>query len=77
MAKSFFQYKLDLKFNGAVNMPIYQSELQKNSQSFKDNFEHLQTLTNELKAHLERASKGGGEESIKRHHSRGKMTASE
>lgn len=58
-------------------MPIYQSELQKNSQSFKDNFEHLQKLTNDLKAHLEKASKGGGEDSIKRHHSRGKMTALE
>jgi len=58
-------------------MPIYKSKISTNSEDFKDNFDQLKKLTDRLKEFLSEASKGGGEESVKRHHSRGKMTANE
>ena len=58
-------------------MPIYKSNLSTTSKEYSTNFKHLKNLTDRLKEALDQASKGGGEESIKRHHSRGKMTAKE
>ena len=58
-------------------MPIYKSNISTNSPDYTNNFEHLKDLTGRLKSFLDEASKGGGEASVERHHSRGKMTAKE
>ena len=58
-------------------MPIYKSNINTNSEEYSKNFEHLKDLTSRLQAFLDEAALGGGEESVKRHHSRGKMTAKE
>ena len=58
-------------------MPIYKSNISTNSEDYTNNFEHLTDLTGRLKSFLNEASKGGGEASVERHHSRGKMTALE
>ena len=58
-------------------MPIYKSELKGSSPEFQKNKEHLKSLTEELHQKLEKARLGGGEKSIERHTSRGKMTARE
>lgn len=58
-------------------MPIYKSELSTSDSKFLENQKHLMALTEELKAHLHKVCLGGGEKSIARHKSRGKMTARE
>jgi 3-methylcrotonyl-CoA carboxylase beta subunit len=58
-------------------MPIYSSELSSSEPSFVENKKHLEKLTKELKEKIENAKLGGGEKSIERHKSRGKMTARE
>lgn len=58
-------------------MPIYSSELSSSDSKFLENKKHLENLTKELKEKIETAKLGGGEKSIERHKSRGKMTARE
>jgi 3-methylcrotonyl-CoA carboxylase beta subunit len=58
-------------------MPIYKSNINTTSTEYTENFEHLTALTGRLKTFLDEASKGGGEASVERHHSRGKLTTKE
>ncbi len=56
-------------------MPIYKSDLDINTLSFKENRAHLKELTKNLENFLKNARLGGGKNLIERHLSRGKMTA--
>jgi len=58
-------------------MPIYSSELSSSDPRFVENKKHLENLTQELKEKILKTKLGGGEKSIARHKSRGKMTARE
>jgi len=58
-------------------MPIYSTELSKSDTSFIANKKNLEALTADLKEKIANVKKGGGEKSISRHKSRGKMTARE
>ncbi len=58
-------------------MSVLTSNLQVGSQSFNENKQALEELTKALKTRIEKVSKGGGEASIERHKSRGKLTARE
>ncbi len=58
-------------------MPIYKSTIKTNSEDFAKNSEHHKKLAQDLKKRLEEVSVGGGIESVKKHHSRNKMTAME
>ncbi len=54
-------------------MDPIETTIDSNSQSFKDNHEHLASLVDKLKEGLEKVAQGGGAEAVKRHRARGKM----
>lgn len=54
-------------------MPILTTEIDSNSEAFKQNLAHHQALKDELTNKLARVFAAGGEESIARHHKRGKL----
>lgn len=53
------------------------SQISTSSPDFQENTEHHRSLLNELKTKLEKIKTGGGEDSIKKHRSRGKLLARE
>jgi 3-methylcrotonyl-CoA carboxylase beta subunit len=58
-------------------MAILESRASLNSELFKSNKSAMQELVSQLKARLQKAAQGGGEEAQARHKKRGKMTARE
>lgn len=58
-------------------MDTIETQLDKNSPQFQDNKKAMQACVNAWKQRLEQIKKGGGEEAISRHKSRGKFTARE
>ncbi|KAA0008043.1 MAG: methylcrotonoyl-CoA carboxylase [Thermoplasmata archaeon] len=58
-------------------MDVIESHIDTSSKEFKENYAHYEKLVKDLKAKIAEASKGGGEERIKLHKSRGKMLARE
>lgn len=58
-------------------MPVIHSQLDLKSASSLKNAEWMRSLVNELKEKMKAAKKGGGDEALKRHKSRGKLSARE
>ena len=58
-------------------MTILKTQIDKNSQQYKQNFEYLKAQVEEFKKRSELVKQGGGEKSIERHKSRGKLTVRE
>ncbi len=58
-------------------MPAIHSQLDKNSDGFKQNTAFMGNLLEEFKGRIEEVKLGGGSQSVERHKSRGKMTARE
>lgn len=58
-------------------MAVLDTEINSNSEDFKNNKLYMQALVDELKNRVERIKLGGGEEALKKHKSRGKLTARE
>ncbi len=56
---------------------ILETLIQNNSDDFKKNKTHALSLLTDLKSHLQKIKLGGGEDAMKKHKSRGKMTARE
>jgi len=58
-------------------MDIIESHIESSSKEYKENFKHYERLVNDFKEKIAVAYKGGGDEKIKLHKSRGKMLARE
>ena len=58
-------------------MDILESEINTHSEDFAANKEHFLKILNQWQSRSDEVKKGGGEKSIERHRSRGKMTARE
>lgn len=58
-------------------MAVLDTEINANSEDFKKNKQYMQVLVDELKNRVEKIKLGGGEEALKKHKSRGKLTARE
>ncbi len=58
-------------------MAVLDTEINSNAEDFKKNKLYMQTLVDELKNRVERIKLGGGEEALKKHKARGKLTARE
>lgn len=58
-------------------MPVFQTQIDTNSDEFKQNTSYHQALRSELSEKLERVKTGGGAEAVARHHSRDKFLARE
>ena len=58
-------------------MDIIESQLDVQSQSFCENHEAMEVLVKKWQDRTHKASQGGGEKAIQRHHQRGKFTAKE
>lgn len=58
-------------------MSVLDSRVSTSAESYKDNYLHMQGLVQNWRQKVERAKLGGGEESLKKHKSRGKLTARE
>ena len=58
-------------------MDIIESHIESSSKEYKENFKHYEKLVNGFKEKIAVAYKGGGDEKIKLHKSRGKMIARE
>ncbi|HEC94438.1 MAG TPA: methylcrotonoyl-CoA carboxylase, partial [Thermoplasmatales archaeon] len=58
-------------------MDVIESRIDTSSKEFKENYAHYEKLVNDLKSKIAAVAKGGGEEKIKLHKSRGKMLARE
>ena len=56
---------------------IVETLIQNNSEDFKKNKTHALSLLTDLKSRLQKIKLGGGEDAMKKHKSRGKMTARE
>jgi 3-methylcrotonyl-CoA carboxylase beta subunit len=56
---------------------IIETLIQNNSDDFKQNKTHALSLLTDLKSRLQKIKMGGGEDAMKKHKSRGKMTARE
>lgn len=56
---------------------IIQNEVNPQSDDFQANYQAYQAQLNELAQHLDKTAQGGGEEALKRHKKRGKLTARE
>jgi acetyl-CoA carboxylase carboxyltransferase component len=56
---------------------VIESRIDTSSKEFKENFAHYEKLVKDLKEKIAIAAKGGGEEKIRLHKSRGKMLARE
>src|SRR5262245_31487442 len=54
-------------------MELIESHLDTHSEEFQSNAAHHRALAADLKRHLESVKRGGGEESVARHRSRGKL----
>ncbi|RLF36309.1 MAG: methylcrotonoyl-CoA carboxylase [Thermoplasmata archaeon] len=58
-------------------MEVIESNINTSSKEYKENFRHYELLVKDLKEKIALVQKGGGEEKIKLHKSRGKMLARE
>ncbi|HEC89390.1 MAG TPA: methylcrotonoyl-CoA carboxylase, partial [Thermoplasmatales archaeon] len=58
-------------------MDVIESNIDTSSKEFKENYAHYEKLVKDLKQKIAQVQKGGGEEKIKLHKSRGKMLARE
>lgn len=58
-------------------MDIIETQISSKSADFKENAEWLSSLTREFKSKIDLVKKGGGEDAIKKHKSRNKLTARE
>ena len=58
-------------------MEVIESSINTSSKEYKENFRHYELLVKDLKEKIALVQKGGGEEKIKLHKSRGKMLARE
>ncbi len=58
-------------------METLHSQLNKNSEEFKENSHYLKSLTEEFRQRVSQVKAGGGEKAVDRHHSRGKLLARE
>ena len=58
-------------------MAAIHSQLDKNSDQFKANQSFMSELLGEFNSRIEKVKMGGGEKSLERHHSRGKLSARE
>jgi len=58
-------------------MDVIESTIDTSGKEFKDNYKNYEKLAKDLKSHIAKASKGGGDEKIKLHKSRNKMLARE
>ncbi|MCJ8275601.1 MAG: methylcrotonoyl-CoA carboxylase, partial [Bdellovibrionales bacterium] len=58
-------------------MSVLKTQIDKNSDLFKENYSHLKNQVDEFKKNFAQAQQGGGEKYIEKHKSRGKLTARE
>jgi len=58
-------------------MDVIESTIDTSEKEFKDNYKNYEKLVKDLKSHIAKAAKGGGDEKIKLHKSRNKMLARE
>lgn len=58
-------------------MEVLESQIRTSSPEYKENFKDLSEKVEEVRRLLDKVSQGGGEKSIQRHKSRGKLTARE
>jgi len=58
-------------------MDVIESAIDTSGKEFKDNYKNYEKLVENLKLHIAKAAKGGGDEKIKLHKSRNKMLARE
>ncbi|MCK4348215.1 MAG: methylmalonyl-CoA carboxyltransferase, partial [Thermoplasmatales archaeon] len=58
-------------------MDVIESAIDTSEKEFKENYENYEKLVENLKSHIAKAAKGGGDEKIKLHKSRNKMLARE
>jgi acetyl-CoA carboxylase carboxyltransferase component len=58
-------------------MDVIESRIDTSGKEFKDNYKNYEKLAKDLKSHIAKAAKGGGDEKIKLHKSRNKMIARE
>ena len=58
-------------------MDVIESTIDTSGKEFKDNYKNYEKLAKDLKSHITKAAKGGGDEKIKLHKSRNKMLARE
>ncbi len=58
-------------------MDVIESEINTSGKEFKENYKHYEELVKDLNKHIAKTKKGGGEERIKLHKSRGKMLVRE
>lgn len=56
-------------------MAVINTQIDKNSDLFKQNFSHMEGLVQSFKEKVEQVKLGGGERSLEKHKSRGKLTA--
>lgn len=63
--------------SGGDKMALIHTQIDKNSTAYKDNFSHLKQLVDDFKTAVGKVKLGGGEASIEKHRSRGKLTARE
>ena len=56
-----------------MSYPIINSKINSSTLDFKDNFEDLERLTNEIKNRIAKNSLGGGTKLIEKHKSKGKL----
>lgn len=58
-------------------MAVVTTQIDKNSELFKNNRSHMESLVSIFRERLDLVKKGGGEKSVEKHKSRGKLTARE
>jgi len=74
IARSNFVVSRNYYADNAVTIGTSQ---ERNSESFQENYERMQSLVSQLKANVQEVSEGGGPKATQRHKSKGKLVARE
>ena len=75
--KLFKPLNLSMFLASGDKMAVLTTQIDKNSDLYKSNYDHLKTQVDEFKRQIEKVKIGGGDKNIERHKSRGKLTARE